>query len=233
MNTSSKPRYRPLPFGLVILHEDRDLLVVDKPAGLLTVATDKESARTAYFVLTDYVRKGVAKSRNRVFIVHRLDRETSGLLVFAKSEAAKRTLQDDWESTRKRYLAVVHGRMEKDAGTIENYLAESGPDKVYATADPRNGKLARTDYRTLKRTKAMSLLEVEIPTGRKHQIRVHLAGIGHPIAGDKKYGKPGDTAKRLALHARTLAFNHPHSGKPVAFEAPVPEVFTTLVGDFA
>ena len=224
------PGARLLPQGLAILHEDRDILVVDKPPGLLTIGTDKEKSRTAYFILTDYVRKGNAKSRKRIFIVHRLDREVSGLLVFAKSEAAKFRLQGQWEETRKKYMAVVHGKLEKDSDTITTYLAENSVHVVYSTSDPAKGKLSHTAYRALKETKAFTLLEVDLLTGRKHQIRVHLAGIGHPIVGDKKYGKGQESHSRLALHARSISFKHPFSAKPLTFAAKTPGYFNTLVG---
>ena len=226
------PGDRFLPLGLEILYEDRDILVVDKPAGLLTIATAKQKERTAYHVLTDYVRKGNAKSKSRVFIVHRLDRETSGVLIFARTEEAKLRLQGQWDQTHKQYLAVVHGRLEKHADTITTYLRENSVHVVYSTADPARGKLSRTAYRVLKETDAYTLLEVELLTGRKHQIRVHLAGIGHPVVGDQKYGKQEGPHKRLALHARTITFAHPFSGKSMTFEAKTPGYFKTLVGEF-
>ena len=141
MRQQYAPSGKHLPGGLAILHEDRDLIVVDKPPGLLTISTDREKSRTAYFILTDYVRKGVAKSRNRIFIVHRLDRETSGILIFAKNEEAKFRLQNQWQDTKKKYLAVVHGRCEKRAETITTSLAENQARGVYTTKDARIGKL--------------------------------------------------------------------------------------------
>lgn len=230
MGKHISPGDRLLPLGLVLVHEDRDIIVVDKPAGLLTIATDKDKERTAYYVLTDYVRKGCAKARNRVFIVHRLDRETSGILVFAKSEAVQERLQGQWDQTEKKYLAVVHGHLEKPAETISTYLAENSVLIVYSTADPAKGKLSHTAYRVLRETKEFSLLEVSLLTGRKHQIRVHLNGIGHPIVGDKKYGKKPDPHPRLALHAHTITFPHPFSGQPMTFSAKVPGFFRALVG---
>ncbi|HYA03729.1 MAG TPA: RluA family pseudouridine synthase [Syntrophobacteria bacterium] len=219
-----------LPKGLVILYEDRDILVVSKPAGLLTIATDKNRSRTAYFVLTDYVRKGCAKSRNRLFIVHRLDKDASGILVFAKRREAKLFLQGHWQATEKRYLAVVHGKLEKRSETITSYLAENKAHVVYSTTDTRKGKLSHTAYRVLRERKGFSLLEVKPLTGRKNQIRVHLAGIGHPVAGDKKYGRRNEAHARLALHARSISFKHPFSGEQLTFEAEVPAYFEKLVG---
>ncbi|HTM10213.1 MAG TPA: RluA family pseudouridine synthase [Verrucomicrobiae bacterium] len=230
MHKHVRPGGKLLPRGLSILYEDRDILVVDKPAGLLTIATDREKTRTAYYILTDYVRKGYSKSPNRIFIVHRLDRETSGILVFAKSIEAKLSLQNQWKTTEKRYLAVVHGACDREAGTITTLLAENKAHFVYSTSDSRIGKLSQTAYKVLKRAMGFSLLEVRLLTGRKHQIRVHLAGIGHAVVGDPKYGKEDGSHARMALHALSLSFQHPFSGKQVAFEAKVPAYFTRLVG---
>jgi tRNA pseudouridine32 synthase/23S rRNA pseudouridine746 synthase/23S rRNA pseudouridine1911/1915/1917 synthase len=231
------PRKRPCPgrlsHGLAILHEDREILVVNKPAGLLTIGTEKDKSHTAYFVLTDYVRKGCARSRGRVFIVHRLDRETSGVLVFAKSEEAKRRLQGAWSETQKKYLAVVHGRCRKTEETITTYLAENKAHVVFSTSDPAKGKLSHTAYRVLKQTKDFALLEVDLLTGRKNQIRVHLAGIGHPIVGDRKYGGAQECHAGLALHARSISFRHPFSGRRLTFAAKVPAYFHKLVGGIA
>ncbi len=228
-------RARPghLPHGLVILYEDRDILVVDKPAGLLTIGTERDKSRTAYFVATDYVRKGCARSRNRVFIVHRLDRETSGVLVFAKHEEAKVCLQGSWGETEKRYLAVVHGQCRKTEETITTYLAENRAHVVYSTSDAAKGKLSHTAYKVLKQTKAYALLEVNLLTGRKNQIRVHLAGIGHAIVGDRKYGRANDSCPGLALHARSISFTHPANGQRLTLAANVPAFFHRLIGEIA
>jgi RluA family pseudouridine synthase len=222
-----------LPRGVVLLHEDRDIVVVDKPPGLLTIGTDTDRTRTVYFVVTDYVRKGYSKSRNRIFIVHRLDRETSGIVVFAKNVQAKLRLQNDWKRTEKKYLAVVHGRCAAKEDTITSYLAENRAHFVYSTADPAKGKLSRTAYRVLKQTKDFALLELDLLTGRKHQIRVHLAGIGHPVVGDRKYGKEDRGRTRLALHARSISFKHPVSGEQLTFETKVPVYFNQLMESVA
>jgi RluA family pseudouridine synthase len=183
--------------------------------------------------LTDYVRKGCAKSRNRIFIVHRLDREVSGILVFAKTPEAKASLQSQWERTDKKYLAVVHGHFADQTGKFSSYLAENTALVVYSTLDKKKGKLAHTGYRVLKETAEFSLLEIDLLTGRKHQIRVHLAENGRPIVGDKKYG-PGDKDHtRLALHAHSISFTHPFSGKPLTFSAPIPRYISGLVGGIA
>jgi len=222
-----------LPHNIVILYEDPDIVVVDKPAGLLTIGTESDKSRTAYFILTDYVRKGCASSRNRVFIVHRLDRETSGVLVLAKSEEAKLRLQDAWGETEKKYFAVVHSRCQKSAETITTYLAENKAHVTYSTSDPVKGKLSHTAYRVRKQTKDFALLEVDLLTGRKNQIRVHLAGIGHPIVGDRKYGSAKEPCTGLALHARSISFTHPFSGQRMTFAAKVPPCFRKLVGSIA
>ena len=218
-----------LPKGLVILYEDRDVLVVDKPPGLLTMGTDADKTRTAYFMLMNYVRKGQAKSRNRIFIVHRLDRETSGVLLFAKSEAAKFRLQERWEETQKKYFAVVHGKCEKTSDMISTYLAENRAHVVYSTRNKTLGKLSKTTYRVIDQNAHYTLLEVDLLTGRKHQIRVHLADIGHPIVGDKKYGREERGQTRLALHSASISFQHPFDGQPMTIETPLPAAFRALL----
>jgi tRNA pseudouridine32 synthase/23S rRNA pseudouridine746 synthase/23S rRNA pseudouridine1911/1915/1917 synthase len=212
-----------------IIHEDRDILVVDKAPGLLTIATDRDRERTAYHILTDYVRKGRAKSRNRIFIVHRLDRETSGILVFAKNEETKHHLQSHWPETEKRYLAVVHGRLPQKSGTISSYLAESGTFRVYSTPDAKAGRLSHTAYEVLKETDTLSLLGVRLLTGRKHQIRVHLADCGHPVVGDTKYGKKDDHHRRLALHSKSITIRHPFTGRQVNFQTGEPAYLIGLM----
>ncbi len=220
---------RHLPRGLEILYEDKDILVVGKPAGLLTVATETNKSRTACHILTDYVRKGCLKSRNRIFIVHRLDQWTSGVLIFAKSEEVKLRLQAQWKDTEKKYVAVVYGRLAKKEDSITSYLAQNKAYVVYSTTDATKGKLAHTAYKVLKETKQFSLLEISLLTGRKNQIRVHMADKGHPIVGDRKYGKPGDVHKRLALHSKSISFKHPATGKQMTFETRTPAYFNKLI----
>ena len=214
--------------GQLILYEDRDILVVDKPAGLLTMGTDREKLRTAYYRLTDYVRKGNPKSRERVYIVHRLDREASGILLFAKSVAAKNALQGQWARVEKHYLAMVHGVPPQSEGTFSSYLVENGVHRVRSTTDPKQGKLSYTAYTVLGQSRGVTLLDIHLLTGRKHQIRVHLAEHNLPIVGDKKYGgkRPGE--RRLALHAKSLAFEHPHSGERCSFATQIPRIFSRI-----
>jgi len=216
--------------GMTILHEDRDLLVVVKPSGLLTVGTARNKERTAHYLLNDYVRKGDPKSRNRVFVVHRLDQDTSGVLLFAKSEPAKRFLQEHWNETDKHYLAIVHGRLTTPEGTISTYLTENTAHNVYSTGDAAKGKLSHTEYRVLQETRESSLVEIHLLTGRKHQIRVHFAEQGHPVLGDRKYGNIARAAKRLALHARTISFLHPFNGRRLTFDTGMPEDFVRMLG---
>jgi tRNA pseudouridine32 synthase/23S rRNA pseudouridine746 synthase/23S rRNA pseudouridine1911/1915/1917 synthase len=193
------------------------------------MGTDTQKERTAYFLLMNYVRKGQDRSRRRIFIVHRLDRETSGVLVFAKSEAAKFRLQDTWPETRKQYFAVVHGVCEPPAATITTYLAENRAHVVYSTDNPRQGRLAKTTYRVLEQAAQLALLEIDLLTGRKHQIRVHLAGIGHAVVGDRKYGRESKPHARLALHAKSISFAHPFDGRPITIETALPPAFRALM----
>jgi tRNA pseudouridine32 synthase/23S rRNA pseudouridine746 synthase/23S rRNA pseudouridine1911/1915/1917 synthase len=220
---------RHLPRELEILYEDKDILVVDKPAGLLTVRTETEKTRTAYYILTDYLRKGYAKSQNRIFTVHRLDQWTSGVLVFAKSEEVELLLRAQWKGAEKKYIAVVHGQLAQKEGIISSYLAENKAFVVYSTTDTTRGKLAQTAYRVLKETRQFSLLEITLLTGRKNQIRVHLADKGHPIVGDRKYGKTEDGYKRLALHSKSISFKHPATGQQMTFESRLPSYFNRLM----
>ncbi|MHC4553485.1 MAG: RluA family pseudouridine synthase [Planctomycetota bacterium] len=229
MAKKKKSRNR-LPRGMDVLYEDRDLLVVNKPAGLLTVKTATQKTQTAFAFMTDYVKKGQAKSRNQVYVVHRLDQWTSGVLLFAKSGQVKECLKARWDETKKTYLAVVHGQLKAKEGTITSYLAEGAHHAIYSTTDKNQGKLSHTAYKVLKETARLSLLEIDLLTGRKNQIRVHLADQGHPIVGDRKYGKKTDTVDRLLLHARAICFPHPTRDEIITAEAEVPDCFRKLVG---
>ena len=233
------------PKGINFLYEDRDILVVEKVSGLLTVSSEKVRENTAYFLLNNYVRKGNAKAPHRVFVVHRLDRDTSGVLVFAKSEKSKRFLQDKWHDFDKNYYAVVEGEPPESEGTIESYLTENSIHKVYSTPDKKKGKLARTSYRVLKQGEGRSLLSINLLTGRKNQIRVHLSDLGCPVGGDKKYrpkddkekssdpaptaGKSGRKRLRLALHSSSLTLVHPFSKKKMTFDTIIPPYFESLL----
>ncbi|MFC1891300.1 RluA family pseudouridine synthase [Thermodesulfobacteriota bacterium] len=224
-----RPPKRYQPRGLSILYEDHDILVVDKRSGLLTVSTEKVRENTAYYLLNTYVRKGNQKSRNRVFIVHRLDRDTSGIIIFAKNENAKRFLQDEWHGFKKKYYAVVHGTLSKKQGVITSYLAENRAHKMYSVDDPEKGKLANTGFKVLRESKKYSLLEIDLLTGRKNQIRVHFSEKGFPVAGDKMYGKKDKGIKRLTLHAASITILHPDTKEKMIFETTVPAYFKSLV----
>ncbi len=224
-----KPSRKHQPKGLKVLYEDRDILVVEKANGLLTVSTEKTRDNTAYHLLTDYVRKGNPKSRARIFVVHRLDRDTSGVLVFAKSPEAKNYLQDHWPDFKKTYYAVVLGVPAKPEDVLTSHLTENSAHRVYATTESRNGKLAKTAYRVLKSSSKHSLLEVDLLTGRKNQIRVQLADIGCSIVGDRKYGHAVHGTNKMALHAGRMEIRHPHSHETMSFEAPMPRHFEGML----
>lgn len=202
-----------LPFE--ILYEDRDVIVIDKPAGLLTTHTRAKESRTAEELLNDYVRKGQSKSRLHVWLVHRLDRDTSGVMMFAKSEEVAEYFRSNWNQlTEKTYVARVMGELTQASGAFESYLADDPKTmKVRSVSDPRRGKLARTEWRRLSVEDGTTLVEVRLRSGRKNQIRVHFAEAGHPVVGDVKYG--GEKASRLYLDSAELSFVHPHDGRRV------------------
>jgi len=218
-NKFKRPSKRHRPRGMTILYEDRDIIVVDKKGGLLTVSNDKVSEKTAYFILTNYVRKGNLKSKTRIFIVHRLDKETSGVIVFAKTPQAKNYLQDNWQSFKKQYFAVVSGILTEKQDIITSYLTENSAHKMYSVSNPENGKLAKTAYKVIKESENRSMLEIELLTGRKNQIRVHLAEKGHPVINDRKYGKKEPGIKHLTLQSYSLTINHPYTKKEMTFTA--------------
>ena len=211
------------------MFEDHDILVVSKINGLLTISTEREKEQTAYFLLTNYVKKGNERSKKRVFIVHRLDRDTSGVLVFAKTESAKRYLQDSWQDFHKTYFAVVQGTLSEKTGEITSYLSESKSFRVKSVWDESKGKFAKTGYQVLRESASRSLLEIELFTGRKNQIRVHLSEAGHPVVGDKVYGKAERGIKRLALHAASLQITHPFTKEKMTFQSDMPAYFKTLL----
>lgn len=217
-------RYR----GLTIIFEDQYLIVIEKQAGVLSIATEKQKDNTAYSILSGHVKK--QDPRNRIFVVHRLDRETSGLMMFAKSEKIQKLLQESWNATieERTYLAVVEGYVEKKQDTITSYLVESKALIVYSSKNPEVGQKAITHYEVLKSNKNFSLLKVNLETGRKNQIRVHAKDLGHSVVGDEKYGAKTDPIKRLGLHAWVLAFKHPITGKDLRFETEMPTKFMNL-----
>lgn len=217
------------PKGLSILYEDHDILVVDKIAGLLTMGTDREKQKTAHFILNDYVKKGNERSKKRVFIVHRLDRDTSGILVFAKNENAKYYLQNNWKGFSKKYFTVVHGILKDKEGVITSYLTENRAFRVYSVNDSDKGKFSKTGYKVIRESGKYSLLEINLFTGRKNQIRVHLSEKGHSVVGDKIYGIEDKGIKRLALHSASLTLRHPITHKEMSFETEIPLYLKKLV----
>ena len=216
-----KIRTRFVPKGMKILYEDRDIIVIDKGPGLLSVKTDNEKEQTAHQLLTNYVQKGNPKSRIKLFVVHRLDRETSGVMIFAKSMEIREKFADQWKNVKKTYLTLVHGYLTNKSGIIESYLADGDDYKVRSVKNPQDGKFARTKYKVVKESRNYSLLEIDLLTGKKNQIRVHLSENGHPIASDIKYGAP--TKGRLALHASSIKFKHPFNNEEMEFKTKNPE----------
>ncbi len=212
-----------------IVFEDAHLVVIEKRAGLLTMATDLEKEKTAYSFLSEHVKH--ADSRNKIFIVHRLDRETSGLMMFAKSAVVQKALQDDWQEAvlERIYVAVVEGRVEKAEGTVTSWLTESRSLVMRSSPTANEGQKAVTHYRVLHKSAKFSLVEFRLETGRKNQIRVHAQVLGHSIVGDEKYGAKENPIRRLALHAKVLTFKHPVTGKELRFESKVPEEFLRLL----
>lgn len=213
---------------LKIVYEDAYLIVVEKAEGLLSVSTERQKERTAMSILNEYVKR--SGRNNRVFVVHRLDRDTSGLMMFAKDEKTQHTLRDHWHEIvfDRRYVAVVAGEMERDAGQVRSWLTDR---KLYVASSPVDdgGKEAITHFRTIKRANGFSLVELNLETGRKNQIRVHMQDLGHPIIGDGRYGVDDlNPIKRLALHAFKLCFDHPVTGAEMRFETPYPADFKKL-----
>ena len=218
-----------LPPGMKVLFEDASLIVIEKPEHLLSMANATERDKTAYAFLTDYVRRGNPQSPERVWIVHRLDRETSGLMVFAKTEAAKHALQTHWYKAEKRYLAVVEGNPPAEHGVLRSHLDESSPFKVYSAPPSERTRHAVTHYRVMKRIGTRALIELTPETGRRNQIRVHLADAECPIIGDHKYEARTNPARRLGLHASSLQFKHPLSAELLRFESPLPQDLARLL----
>ncbi len=219
-----------LPRGLRLVYEDEHLLVVDKPAGLLSVSAPSEREATAYGAVRDYLAQ--ANPRSRLFVVHRLDRDTSGLLLFAKSQQVQQGLQERWQEVvlERGYVAVVEGVLTPEAGTHTTWLKENRNLVMVSSPREGEGQKAVTRWRVLRTTADYSLVQLELETGRKNQIRVHLRELGHSAVGDAKYGSVRNPLRRLGLHARVLAFRHPVSGETLRFETPIPADFLRLFG---
>ena len=225
---SKNPIHRKTRSNLPIIFENDELIVINKPSGLLSIASDKEKGSTAYRMLTEYVQQ--KDKHNRVFVVHRLDEDTSGVLMVAKNPKIQAALQDNWNDivSKRGYYAIVEGHMTEKTGTIKSYLKKNAQNMMYSSKKPGDGQLAITHYRVIGEIDGYSLLDVHIDSGRKNQIRVHLGDLGHHVIGDDKYGNPSNPIKRLGLHAYELEFKHPFTGKVMKFTAPVPKEFKTL-----
>ena len=215
--------------GIKVVYEDEYLIAIEKASGILSIATDKEREKTAYNIVKNYV-----KSRNpleKLFIVHRLDRETSGVMIFAKTEEMQQILQTNWQKMvlERTYVAVVEGKVEKNSDTIVSYLKENSAFVTFSSDKEIEGsKKAITHYTVLKRSKGFSLVEANIETGRKNQIRVHMQSLGHSVVGDKKYGATTNPLGRLGLHAKSIIFKHPKTGKVLSFQTGIPAKFSGM-----
>lgn len=211
--------------GLTIVYEDEAIIVIDKEAGLLSMAAKNKDEKTAFSEVSAYIRN--QNPKERVYIVHRLDRDTSGVLLFAKSEEVKMKLQDNWEDMAKEriYTALVEGNVRKDKGTVKSWLKETRTFKVYSNPTDNGGQLAITHFRKVRHNQRYTLLEIRLETGRKNQIRVHMEEIGHPVVGDKKYGSTVNPLKRLGLHATSLTIVHPVTSEVMKFETDIPPAF--------
>ncbi len=214
--------------GLKVVFEDPHIIIIEKEPGMLSIATDKEDERTAYRMLSDQLKR--LNPKNRVFVVHRLDREASGLMMFAKSRDIQQLLQNSWQDNilERSYAVVVEGRVAEEKGVVTTWLKENRARVVYSSTVPGEGLKAVTRYKVRKQNDNYSLLDVELETGRKNQIRIHMKELGHSIVGDKKYGAMSNPIRRLGLHARVLSFRHPVTGQVLRFETPVPSPFLGL-----
>ena len=211
---------------LDILYEDKFLIIINKPSNLLTISTEKEKERTLFHYVYDYLKK--KNKRNKVFIIHRLDKDTSGIIMFAKDEATKFYMQENWNKVKRNYVAVVNGKIENKKGVIKNYLMETKTHLTYSVND-KNGKLAITEYEKILENKKYTMLSLALKTGRKNQIRVGLAEMGNPIVGDKKYGIKKDPIRRMALHANYMEFIHPKTKEKIIIDIDIPDSFVNLV----
>lgn len=213
--------------NLPIIYEDEDMIVINKPTGLLTIASDKEKCSTVFRMLTDYVQQ--KDKHNRIFIVHRLDEDTSGVLMVVKNQKLKELFMNNWNDLVKKrgYFAIVEGHMESPSDTYKSYLKKNAQNMMYSSKD-RDGQFSITHYKVIKEIEEYSLLDVNIDTGRKNQIRVHLYEHHHPVIGDDKYGEPKNPISRLGLHAYELDITHPLTGKLLKFCAPMPLEFKNM-----
>ena len=229
---SNNPIHKKTRSNLPIIYEDGEIIVINKPSGLLSIASDKEKSSTAYRMLSDYVQQ--KDKHNRIFVVHRLDEDTSGVLMVAKNPKLQAALQDNWNDLVKSrgYYAIVDGIMENKSGTIKSYLKKNSQNMMYSSKKEGDGQFSVTHYKVIAKKDNYSLLDVHIDSGRKNQIRVHLGDIGHNVIGDDKYGNPSNPIKRLGLHAYELELVHPLTGKTLKFVAPVPKEFNALFPNF-
>lgn len=214
--------------NLPILFENSEMIVIDKPSGLLSIPSDKEKGSTAFRMLNDYVQQ--KDKHNRVFVVHRIDEDTSGVLMMVKNPQLQKALMDDWNNlvSKRGYYAIVEGKMKEKSGTITSYLKKNAQNMMYSSKKKGDGQYSITHYKVVAETDEYSLLDVNIDSGRKNQIRVHLGDLGHHIIGDDKYGNPKNPIKRLGLHAYELDIRHPLTGKEMKFTAKMPKEFLTL-----
>lgn len=217
-----KASERNLPFH--ILYEDQYLLVLEKPIGMLSMSKYEDKSDTFLYAVNQSLRHRPPNQR-RAYLVHRLDREASGIMVFAFSPEIKRAMQDNWEKTEKLYYALVEGHPPQEEGTIRSWLREDRVFKVYSCPEGPNAKYAVTHYRQIEKYPKHALLEVRLQTGRKNQIRVHLSEMGFPIVGDKKYGAKSNPIQRLGLHAFSFAFDHPITGERIKLQISKPKSF--------
>ena len=225
---SKTPIHKKTRSNLPIIFENEELIVINKPSGLLSIASDKEKGSTAYRILTDYVQQ--KDKHNRIYVVHRLDEDTSGVLMVAKNEKLRDALQDKWNElvSSRGYYAIVEGQLEQKKGTVSSYLKKNAQNMMYSSKKAGDGQFAITHYQVIAENQSYSFLDVHIDSGRKNQIRVHLGDIGHNVIGDDKYGNPTNPLKRLGLHAYELIITHPFTGKVLKFTAPVPKEFNNL-----